>query len=440
VSEAPVVTETFWSRRTVTIASILFLLVPLPAHSQSPTRSQAPSRRFDPRIFTPYRTPPSHTTDTVRSVKVSLTPDKQTVQIGEPVRFRARLSRPLSRLFYEFRDDDGKVIGSGIDQTEAEGRFSKPGPHVVTVRVGIDGPPLTAWTTIRVNEAVPLSVQLWADKPQARVGEQVTFRAKLSRPLSGLFYEFRDSDGKVIGSGVDQPEAVGRFRTPGPRLISVLVRVHAPSLTDSTTIQVHAALATPTPWIKPTPTITSPLEVYLSADKNPSSIGESVTFTISTNSRNENQRYLYELNFGDKSKPFQTKRKSVQHVFKTAGNYTASVTVLGDRSHPRAEVGILVDGGTPPWIYVILGGVVILAVRYLLRRKPKPTPPPIPAQPPPIPALPTFHPHWNRNEPQGPQKNVTISYELHFDPNLSNGEDPVADRDARPRFKDWRIV
>jgi hypothetical protein len=412
------VTETCRSQRIIMIASVVFLVVLLPAHSQIPTRSHAPSRRFDPRIFTPYRTPPSNTNDTVRSIQVSLTPDKQTVQIGEAVRFKARLSRPLSRLFYEFRDEDGKVIGSGIDQTEAEGRFSKPGPHVITVRVRIDGPPLTASTTIRVNEAVPLRVQLWADKPEARVGEQVRFRAKLSRPLSGLFYEFRDSDGKVIGSGIDQTEAEGRFRTPGPRLISVLVRVHGPRLTDSTTIQVRAALATATPWITPTPTITSSLEVYLSANRNPSSIGESVTFTISTNSPNKNKRYLYELNFGDKSKPFQTKRNSVQHVFKTAGNYTASVTVLDDRSHPRAEVGILVDRRIPPWLYILVA-LGVVALIYLLRRKPKPKPP-IPAPPPTIPALPTFHPHWDRDEQQRPQEDVTISYELHFKPNVSN--------------------
>ena len=248
------------------------------------------------------------------------------MQIREPVRFRARLSRPLSRLFYEFRDEDGKVIESGIDQTEAEGRFSKPGPHVITVRVRIDGPPLTAWTTI----------------------------------------------------------------------------------------QVHAALATATPWITPTPTITSPLEVYLSADKNPSSVGKTVTFSISTN---KNKPYLYELNFGDNSRPFQTRSNSVWHIFKAPGKYIVSARVLDDRSRPSANLEIFVDGGTPPWIYVILVVLGVVALRYLLRRKP----PPVPAQPPPIPALPTFHLHWDRDSPQKQQENVTVNYELHFDPNLSKG-------------------
>jgi hypothetical protein len=35
--------------------------------------------------------------------------------------------------------------------------------------------------------------------------------------------------------------------------------------------------------------------------------------------------------------------------------------------------------------------------------------------------LPTFHLRWDRGAPQKQQENVTINYELHFDPNLSKG-------------------
>jgi hypothetical protein len=183
---------------------------------------------------------------------------------------------------------------------------------------------------------------------------------------------------------------------------------------DSTTIQVNPGVATATPSITPHPTATLPLEVYLSVDKNPSSVGKTVTFSIWTNN---NRPHSYELNFRDNSGLFRTKSNSIIHTFKNPGKYIVSVRVVNDRSHPSANLEIFVDGGTPPWIYVILVVLGVVALRYLLRRKP----PPVPAQPPPIPALPTFHLHWDRDSPQKQQENVTVNYELHFDPNLSKG-------------------
>ena len=56
IPETPVVTEASQSRKIVTIASILFLLVLLPAHSQIPTPSQTPMPR-NPGMFNVYRTP-----------------------------------------------------------------------------------------------------------------------------------------------------------------------------------------------------------------------------------------------------------------------------------------------------------------------------------------------------------------------------------------------
>jgi hypothetical protein len=201
---------------------------------------------------------------------------------------------------------------------------------------------------------------------------------------------------------------------------------------DSTTIQVNPGVATATPSITPHPTATLPLEVYLSVDKNPSSVGKTVTFSIWTNN---NRPHSYELNFRDNSGLFRTKSNSIIHTFKNPGKYIVSVRVVNDRSHPSANLEIFVDGGTPPWIYVILVVLGVVALRHLLRRKPTPKPPPvpaqpppipaqpppIPAQPPPIPALPTFHLHWDRDSPQKQQENVKVNYELHFDPNLSKG-------------------
>jgi hypothetical protein len=50
--------------------------------------------------------------------------------------------------------------------------------------------------------------------------------------------------------------------------------------------------------------------------------------------------------------------------------------------------------------------------------------------PPPIPALPTFHPHWDPGAPQKQQENLTVNYELHFEPNVSKGRQRLETRAA----------
>jgi len=137
-----------------------------------------------------------------------------------------------------------------------------------------------------------------------------------------------------------------------------------------------------------------------------------------------------------------------------AGEITRQEPPPGTQVKPGSSVSVWVAKPPPsPWA-IILGALVAIGVVafivYWLKRplkvevvpvkdygeqhvapsppvpaQPPPPipvqPPPIPAQPPPIPALPTFHPHWDRGAPQKQQENVTINYELHFDPNLSKG-------------------
>lgn len=67
-----------------------------------------------------------------------------------------------------------------------------------------------------------------------------------------------------------------------------------------------------------------------------------------------------------------------------------------------------------PLLYVVGIGLVVLVIGYLLRPKPKPIRPPIVVM---------FHPHSDWDAPQKSQNNVRISYELLFDPNISNGRD-----------------
>jgi hypothetical protein len=330
-----------WSRRTIIIASFLFLLILSPVGSQTP-------RRIDPRILAPFST----ATPTVSAINptVSLKPEKGTVQIGESVKFTATLNPPRREVIYAFEADGGS-IGGGMDQTEAVGRFSTPGSHVVNVRALIRGTTLTASTTIQVKEAVPtlphpVRVQLSADKPQARVGEAVTFTISTTPDVPNLDYQFDPGDGSPIHHG----------KTP-----------------------------------------------------------------------------------------------SIQYAYSNAKSYTASVTLIGAEWSGRAERAISVDRLSPPlpyspspvatavatvapsiaphptatpsgsgarsvpWKYVIPIGLLVVIVGILLHW-PKPDPKPTPMA-----ARPTFHPHWDWGSPPKQHENVTINYELHFDPNLSKG-------------------
>jgi len=183
VSETPVATETSWSPRTVTIASLLFLLVLLPAHSQSPT-SPTPSRR-NPRMLDEYRRPaspgdvianpsaptrpprtgntaspttsprPSPTVASPIPITVKLKSDKETVQTEQPVKFRAILTPPFREAIYMFHADSSPIEG-GRDKNEAVTRFSTPGRHLVSVQVRVHGMEATDSTTVQV-EGVPRS-------------------------------------------------------------------------------------------------------------------------------------------------------------------------------------------------------------------------------------------------------------------------------------------
>jgi hypothetical protein len=73
---------------------------------------------------------------------------------------------------------------------------------------------------------------------------------------------------------------------------------------------------------------------------------------------------------------------------------------------------------SPPWV-IILGALAVIGVVALLRWL--------------FPPLPTFHPHWDPGTPQTKrQENVTINYELHFEPNLSKGQQWLETGGASP--------
>jgi len=372
------VTKVCWSRRIIIVASVLFLLIVLPADSQIPTASRTPPRPPGPRIFNEYRTPLPRRdnrvgpaipfrppiTDTIVSPanEIILAVNPPTVEVDQLVTFEIIFKPPLKApqgLNVQYHFDFGdRSPGERTKNRQTTHAYRSPGRYPV-------------YAEISTPEG------FLAVRPLRTRDQHVDVRPK------------------VIQQSPTRPPLPSPYFPSGP---------------------IATAVPRATPSIRRTPTAT--LEVYLSVDKNPSSVGKTVTFSIWTN---KNKPYLYELNFGDNSRPFQTRSNSVWHIFKAPGKYIVSARVLDDRSRPSANLEIFVDGGPPPWIYVILVVLGVVALRYLLRRKPTPKPPPIPPQPPPIPALPTFHLHWDRDSPQKQQENVTVNYELHFDPNLSKG-------------------
>ena len=122
------------------------------------------------------------------------------------------------------------------------------------------------------------------------------------------------------------------------------------------------------------------------------------------------------VDFGDGSKPIRTTSNSVPHIFKAAGYYTASVTLLNEGSQARADLAILVEARKSSWLWVyILAALAVLALAYLIFQRSKLKIP--------IAAQPTFHPHSDWDAPQTAPKNIAIKYGLYFHPNVAAGHD-----------------
>jgi hypothetical protein len=264
----------------------------------------------------------------------------------------------------------------------------------------------------------------WITKPQTtyRYFEAKTYQAYAEiRGWEGLLAQGTKNTSlrevKVVRRPNPTPSATVPVRiTPSPTAsatatVPIGPPRYSPSPTATATASVPASPSphTPSPTALPTatPSISPPLKVYLSVDKNPISVGDSVTFSIATNLPAKNKQYRYEVDFGDGSNPSVKTTNSFPHVFKAAGHYTASVKVLDGGSQVHADLAIFVDGGNPlwHWVYVLAGLAAAALYGILMLIKP------------------TFRLHWNRDEPQMPLENVTINYELHFDSNISAGQD-----------------
>jgi hypothetical protein len=272
------------------------------------------------------------------------------------------------------------------------------------------------------------------------IDQKIRFELRFQRPpppVPNIQYGFNFADGSPIewtaaprtthsysAAGTYEPSVevrVGERLLELPRIVGPTVQVvPQPSPTPTSTatpapITPSPSPYTPSPTALPTATPISPShEVHLSVDKNPISAGDSVTFSIVTNLPAGNHSYA--VDFGDGSKPIRITSNSVPHIFKAAGNYTASVTLLNDGSHARADLAILVDArrSSRVWVYILVALAVVTLVYLIFQRSKLKIP---------MAAQPTFHPHSDWDAPQTSPKNLTINYGLYFHPNISAGQD-----------------
>jgi PKD domain len=429
-STASAITPTQPSRSYATASPT----TPTPARysTASPvTPTQPPPRDNTASLTTPTQTPRRYSTVS----PITPTPPPRTDTASPAVRFRPPFPDITASPAIRFRPPSPDITASPIIP------FRPPVPRITASPIIPFRPPVPPITARPANQPT-LNV---SPSPPVELGKPVLFEVVLWQPPPpgwSLQYRFDFGDGTRT-DWVSERQATHTYLSPGNGSYPVHVEIAStnrdrvmptkaidknvdvvppsnptPIATASAPITPSPTPYTPLPTALPTatPSIGPPLEVYLSVDKNPSSVGDSVIFSIATNLPARNQHYRYEVDFGDGSKPSLIKTNSVPHVFKTAGKYTASVTVLDDGSHARADLAILVDGRTPPWLWVyILVGLAVVALAYLVypRAKSKIS----------MAVPPTFHPHSDWDAPQRPPENLAINYGLYFHPNVSAGQD-----------------
>ena len=370
MSEIPVVTETCRSRRIIIIASVVFLVVLLPAHSQIPSPSQTPRRPPRPEIVSHYRISPSPTPNTAnpvtsfrpsptdipqRPVRVRLTPDKDTVQIAEKVKFTATVQ---------------------VQRVPP----SSPTPASATASVPITPTP-TAPRSIQVR--------LTPNKPHARVGEIVTFTISPVPDVPDLDYQFDAGDGSPIEHG-------------NARTIRHTYRKPSDSYTASVTLAGARSRGV--------------AKLAISAD-NPSSPSPVTTVTSAPISPSPPSHY------SATSTPTATATATATRTPTATPTATAILTPTATATATRAPTAtptatatptpIPSNGGFAWWIFYVVSAGLAAAALLLYRILKW------------FAVQPTVHLHPDWDAPRKSEENLAINYGLYFHSNISAGRDQL---------------
>jgi PKD repeat protein len=228
-------------------------------------------------------------------------------------------------LRYRWTVAGGTVLGSSFDWT-----FTTPGVHTVSVTATDDeGATATKELQVTVDEpggAAP-TVDASADKQSGPAPLTVEFSADGSDDVVQYHWDFGDDN----GTSLDQ-NATHTYMTPGTYTATVTVTDDGgKTATDTVAITVTDPPGNVAPNVEIGAAPASgnaPLDVLFSSE--------------ATDPDDDELTYLWEFGDGDTS----SQEGSVRHVYRTAGTYTAKLTVSDGQASASATVSITV--GNPP--------------------------------------------------------------------------------------------
>jgi PKD domain len=434
------VSENSCSRRTVTITSILFLVVLLPANSQSPTPSPTLLQR-NPRPLNSYREPVSRG-DAIASPTITPRP---------PRRDNRATFTPAPR---PQRTDNNPYLITPTPPPPR--RYNTVSPITPTA------PPRRDSTENITTPTYP---------PRTDITPSLPIRVRPPIPDISPIIRFRPSIPDITANPTI------RIRPPIPDITArppIRVRSPIPDTTASATL----------PFRSPIPDITARPGYQPTLKVNPSpplEVGKPVLFEVVLwQPPPPGWSLQYRFDFGDGTRTDWTSERQATHTYSSPGNGrypvhvdiastnrsqlmstkvidqnvdvisvsnpiptatqptpitpsptpitpspTASYTPFSPTAMAAPTATLFVNrspspslpSSKMPWVYTVLGLFAVAALACLVYAKSKLKAP--------IAARPTFYAHSNWNTPQTPPRNLAVNYELRFNSNVSAGQGRV---------------
>lgn len=432
--------ENSCSRRTVTITSILFLVVLLPANSQSPTPSPTLLQR-NPRPLNSYREPVSRG-DAIASPTITPRP---------PRRDNRATFTPAPR---PQRTDNNPYLITPTPPPPR--RYNTVSPITPTA------PPRRDSTENITTPTYP---------PRTDITPSLPIRVRPPIPDISPIIRFRPSIPDITANPTI------RIRPPIPDITArppIRVRSPIPDTTASATL----------PFRSPIPDITARPGYQPTLKVNPSpplEVGKPVLFEVVLwQPPPPGWSLQYRFDFGDGTRTDWTSERQATHTYSSPGNGrypvhvdiastnrsqlmstkvidqnvdvisvsnpiptatqptpitpsptpitpspTASYTPFSPTAMAAPTATLFVNrspspslpSSKMPWVYTVLGLFAVAALACLVYAKSKLKAP--------IAARPTFYAHSNWNTPQTPPRNLAVNYELRFNSNVSAGQGRV---------------
>jgi hypothetical protein len=238
--------------------------------------------------------------------------------------------------------------------------------------------------------------------PKVVAGESARFSVSLVN-ASPLEYVIDMGDGKPLTK--TDAEFTYTYAQPGTATIVASYPVSSPIVRSNLDVTIEPAPAPP------------PIALQLRAVPDDVRAGESITFQVSTADGRPITAYSFDP--GDGSAPRTLTSDTFVASYSRAGQYMAAVSPAAGQAGASATARIVVSAF--PWIWIIVVGVVGVAVVVWVFKRPPPTPatsPPAAQHAPPVVPAATFHSHPGDALRFEPSKGHGIALEVHYVPNV----------------------